>query len=162
MENHSHFNIDYTIESEPNDLFSAITRACFFLENQEEFKQRVFLKMKDLFVDLEDNSVSAAILDIIGQVLDNVRIIVIDDAEQSILGGGCHPDKCKHRILLQKKDCFFVVLSTSDDNKYYLDNCLQKGFYKYRSFACCKIVFFMMCASTIFMLYSQNDWFRFR
>ena len=152
---HPYFKIDYTIESEPIDLFPAISKACFFLENEEEFKQRVFLKMKDLFIDLEDNSISVELLNIIGQVLDNVRIIVLDDIERNMIGGGCHPNKCKHRILLAKNYYSFLVLSVSEDDKYYLDSCLHNGVYKYRSYIFCKIIFSILCAVTVIMLYLQ-------
>tara|TARA_B100001741_G_C16546845_1_gene597198 strand:- start:619 stop:1122 length:504 start_codon:yes stop_codon:yes gene_type:complete len=159
MENHSQFKINYTIDSDPDDLFSAITKGCFFLENHDDFKQRVFLKMQDLFVDLEDNTVSSEILDIIGQILDNVRILVIDNVDSTVIGGGCHPDKCKHRILLEKKNTMFTVLSASDSDKYHLDKCLRKGVYKYRSYLCCKISIFAACAGTIiiYLLSLQTD-----
>lgn len=157
MESNSRFKINYTIDSESDDLFSAISNGCFFLENHDDFKQRVFLKMKDLFVDLEDNSVSSEILDIIGQILDNVRILVIDNADSTVIGGGCHPDKCKHRILLEKKNTMFTVLSASENDKYHLDKCLRGGSYKYRSYLCCKIFSLAVCLGMIATLYLQRD-----
>ena len=116
--------------------------------------------MKDLFIDLEDNSVSVELLNIIGQVLDNVRIIVINDAERSMMGGGCHLSKCKHRIVLEKNYCSFIVLSVSEEDKYYLDTCLHHGVYRYKSYIFCKIAFCMLGIAATIMLYLQILWWQ--
>ena len=75
------------------------------------------------------------------------EVLVIDNVDSTVIGGGCHPDKCKHRILLEK-NTMFTVLSASDSDKYHLDKCLRKGVYKYRSYLL-QDFSFAACAGTV-------------
>ena len=150
---HPYFKINYAENSEAMDFFPAITTACTFLENThaKELEHHVFLNDdKGVFLDLENVNISIELLDVIGHVLENVRIIILDDMKKYIMGGGCNVNKCKHRIMLRKIDYSYIVLSVSDIDMYCIDCRLKNGIYAYQSnHLFCKVVSSIICSATM-------------
>tara|TARA_B100000945_G_scaffold321579_1_gene337216 strand:- start:822 stop:1391 length:570 start_codon:yes stop_codon:yes gene_type:complete len=130
----SALNIKYTVDTVPySDIFTAISTACTFLdsEHSDSLKEKVFLQLKDYHVDIESHNIfSKEFLDLIGQILEDVRIFLV--YEQHILGGGCNKKKFKHRIFLLVSDEQFYIVRLSNRDEQYIDRKLNgSGIYRY-------------------------------
>lgn len=135
--------IPYSMKASATDFYSSITNACSFLNktNVGVLKERVYHELQKKFVDIESNEITTDLLNIIGFLLDDVRIFLINEEKSHIIGGGCLKGKCKHEIVIVKVDdhTFFNV-EISEKNKRYLEKKIKNGTYNVMQRFNCKIV----------------------
>lgn len=122
--------IQYVTESEGSDLFDAIQKN-YSLDSSHKnsafLKQNVYKSMNN--IDIENTVLQCELLNLIGKALDNVRVIVVDDENCRIMGGGCEKKKCKHYIILQKGDNLYFTLSINDKDVLKIERLLKNGIY---------------------------------
>lgn len=130
-----HLGIRYVEEPESHGLefFEAIQKT-FVLVNHDNFtqhglKEKVYSRLR--FNDIEMCEVHCDVLNQIGVLLDNVRIIVIERESETIIGGGCHVKKCKHHIVLLKRNNLYFHMDIDRKKCEKIEKILDKGIYKF-------------------------------